>query len=92
MYARHLVMLVQADFNARFEAARTGRQGELDKILDANNRMKDIWEEQARLGVGWNGAAEGSLFKPLGGSWELDDAEDDVLSVKVLVVLCGASV
>ena len=73
-------MYLQAEFNAGFETARNSRQAEVDKILDANNRMKEIWEEQARTGSG-SGSREGSLFKPRGG---LDDTEDGVLSVKVL--------
>ena len=72
-------MYLQAEFNARFEAARNSRQAEVDKILDANNRMKEIWEEQARNGSG-SGNGEGSLFRPGGG---FDNTEDGVLSVKV---------
>ena len=74
-----LVDVVQADFNTRFKAAQSSRQGEVDKISDANNRMKEIWEEQARVGFG-SGAGEGSMFKPRG---VLDDTEDSVLAVKV---------
>ena len=70
---------VQADFNTQFEAAKKSRQAEVDKILDANNRMKEIWEEQARVGAGGGGPEE-PLYKPQGG---LDDTEDSVLSVKV---------
>ncbi len=73
-------LVMQANFNAGFEAAKKSRQTEVDKILDANNRMKEIWEEQARMGA-VSGGGEGSLFKPQGG---LDDTEDSVLSVKVL--------
>lgn len=70
---------MQAEFDTGFKAAKNSRQAEVDKILDANNRMKEIWEEQARVGSG-SGAGEGSLFKPRGA---LDDTEDSVLSVKV---------
>ena len=72
---------MQAEFNNSFKAAQHSRQAEVDKILDANNRMKEIWEEQARVGSGTGvGADEGSLFQPRGA---LDDTEDSVLSVKV---------
>ncbi|KAL3135521.1 hypothetical protein ABBQ38_006001 [Trebouxia sp. C0009 RCD-2024] len=66
------------DFNTRFKAAQSSRQAEVDRILDANNRMQEIWEEQARVGSS-SGAGEGSLFKPQGG---LDDTEDSMLSVR----------
>lgn len=69
----------QAEFNTRFKAAQSSRQAEVDKILDASNRMKEIWEEQGRVA---SGAGEGSLFKPRGG---LDDSEDSVLSVRVCI-------
>lgn len=74
---------LQVDFNTRFKAAQSSRQAEVDRILDANNRMQEIWEEQARVGSS-SGAGEGSLFKPQGG---LDDTEDSMLSVRVCTQL-----
>ena len=74
---------LQADFNTSFKAAQNSRQAEVDKILDANKRMKEIWEEQARIGSGSGAGAEageGALFRPRGA---LDDTKDSVLSVKV---------
>ena len=75
-------MHMQADFNARFEASQKSRQADVDRILDANNRIKEIWDEQARQGAANSG--EGSLFKPQGG---VDGVENSVLSVQVLILL-----
>ncbi len=72
---------MQADFNARFEATQKSRQADVDRILDANNRIKEIWDEQARQGAA---TGEGALFTPQGG---LDDVENSVLSVQVLIGL-----
>jgi len=74
-------MHMQADFNARFEATQKSRSADVDRILDANNRIKEIWDEQARQGAA---TAEGTLFKPRRG---LDDVENSVLSVQVLILL-----
>ncbi len=71
---------MQADFNARFEATQKSRQSDVDRILDANNRIKEIWDEQARQGAA---TGEGALFKAQGG---LDDGENSVLSVQVLIL------
>lgn len=76
---------LQADFNSAFKAAQNSRRAEVDKILDANNRMKEVWEEQARVGSSSGagagaGAGEGALFQPRAAS---DDTKDNVLSVKV---------
>ena len=79
---------VQAEFNASFKAAQSSRRAEVDRILDANNRMKEIWEEQAQLGSGTGagaGPGEGALFQPRGA---LADTEEDVLSVKVRSLFC----
>ena len=81
LYSPPLVGGLQAEFNTSFKAAQDSRQAEVDRILDANNRMKEIWEEQARAGSGSGaGAGEAALFQPQGA---FDDTEDSVLSVKV---------
>ncbi|KAA6420486.1 MAG: hypothetical protein FRX49_09647 [Trebouxia sp. A1-2] len=66
----------KADFNARFEATQKSRQADVDKILDANNRIKEICDEQTRQGTA---TGEEALFKPQGG---LDDVENSVLYVQ----------
>ena len=74
---------LQAEFNTSFKAAQSSRQAEVDRILDANNRMTEIWEEQAQVGSGsgaGSGAGEEALFHPRGA---LDDTEGSVLSVNV---------
>ena len=73
-----LVSLVQADFNKQFASAHKTRQAETDKILEANHRMTEVWEELARLG---SAVTDKTLFEPRS---NIEDIQDAVLIVKVL--------
>ena len=72
-----ITFTVQADFNKRFDAAQRNRQAEVDKILEANHRMTEVWEELARLG---SAITDKTLFEPRA---NIEDIEDAVLNVKV---------
>ena len=78
---------MQGEFNAEFAAAKQRKQAELDKIVEASNRMTAISEELAHMGAAV-GEGQG------GPSWThmADDADNSVLTVKVgyLVLLSAA--
>ena len=72
-------LVLQEHFNTEFSAAKQRKQAELDKILEASNRMTVIVDELAHMGV-----SVGNDQSPA--SWAstvTDDAEDSVLTVKV---------
>ena len=69
---------LQGEFNAEFVAAKQRKQAELDKIVEASNRMAAISEELAHMGV-----AVGEGQGGPGWTHMADDADDSVLTVKV---------
>ena len=79
---------LQEEFNTEFSAAKQRKQAELDRILEASNRMTVIVDELAHMGVSVGDAQSSASWAPTG----IEDADDSVLTVKVTskTMLCDA--